>query len=90
MKVWSTLCLSIEQYTLDTPSVKLLIKKGLDWKEAENTVNNKPEFTFNIYSVIPFEGSPSLNSFSSLEKCMSPSSLIFFAFIARSRFLRRQ
>lgn len=46
-------------------------------KMQKITVNNKPVFIFNIGSVIPFEGSSSLNSFSSLEKCMFPSSLIF-------------
>ena len=46
-------------------------------KMQKNTVNNKPVFIFNIGSVIPFEGTSSLNTFSSLEKCMFPSSLIF-------------
>lgn len=57
-----------------TPT-KLLIKKAHCCKDLEkNIVNDKPVFIFNIYSVILFEGS---TSFSSFEKCMFPSSLIF-------------
>lgn len=54
-----------------------LVNKEIHFYAERDTENKYSVFIFSIYSVIPFEGKPPQNSFSSLEKCIFPHSLIF-------------